>query len=710
VIERCRKIDRYRPDVQDATLAPMRQREPFRRRVCLLASVVVLLGMATETPAEAAACSTTLTGINLPALPLLDPNYLSAVSARTPSDMWAVGGHSASSTLILHSDGTSWSVSNNPGSYKSSDLYGVAAFSASDAWAVGEWAGYSPYFLYQHWDGGQWSYVSDPTKGTLRAVAGTSGSDLWAVGDTETSTSRKPAARHYDGGAWSTVPTAGDEPQGQLNGVASVSSTDVWAVGDGTSGPLIQHWNGAGWSSRTDASGDATAKLFGVSAVSGSNVWAVGSSGSGSSTLIEHWNGALWSVVPSPSPGTQSDVLTSVSAHSGSDVWAAGTSTSGGVRRPLLLHWNGSLWKRIGATAIPKGSSLGGVATTGAGTAVLAGDTVDATSRIDRTLAASASLSGAAVAATPNLDGSRKPLVRGVEAYSDTEAWAVGTNNQPVAEHWNGTSWTATTVPSASSEVDDVKIFSPNNVWAVGSPVPANAAGTTLQPRIMNWDGGAWTIVPAHVSGYYNLQAIDGSTASDIWAVGDGLVEHYDGTSWHRVTDPLFGTGTDMFGVLALGPKNVWIATQLGPSPLLHWNGTAWSAVAVPSEVSTLFGIEAIPGGGFWAVGDGASGQPIILRRSGGALNIVPGPAGVTSGTLLDVGVVSSTDAWSVGYRYDSMTATYTALTFRWSGSSWSAEPQSPPGSELEGVAATATGRMWAGGIQSPPLYQACGV
>src|SRR5436309_1754907 len=130
------------------------------------ATTIALLLIPTPVTAQAATCTSTLTGIKLPPVTLYQANSLHGVTARTPTDAWAVGGHSATSTLILHSDGTSWSVSPNPHTYKSSDLYGVAAFTAADAWAVGQWAAYSPYFLFQHWDGTQWSYVSVGTKGT----------------------------------------------------------------------------------------------------------------------------------------------------------------------------------------------------------------------------------------------------------------------------------------------------------------------------------------------------------------------------------------------------------------------------------------------------------------------------------------------------------------------------------------------------------------
>src|SRR5438876_902472 len=72
---------------------------------------------------------------------------LRAVAAISTSDAWAVGEDYLNSgdilTLTEHWNGTSWSVipSPNPGVYPSNGLYGVAAVSTSDVWAVGYAAG-----------------------------------------------------------------------------------------------------------------------------------------------------------------------------------------------------------------------------------------------------------------------------------------------------------------------------------------------------------------------------------------------------------------------------------------------------------------------------------------------------------------------------------------------------------------------------------------
>src|SRR5205823_14285450 len=67
--------------------------------------------------------------------------------------------------------------------------------------------------------------------------------------------------------------------------------------------------------------------LRGLSVVAANDIWAVGISfqtGGFYDTLTEHWDGTQWTIVPSPNPGTQLNLLYGVSAVSSSDVWAVG--------------------------------------------------------------------------------------------------------------------------------------------------------------------------------------------------------------------------------------------------------------------------------------------------------------------------------------------------------------------------------------------------
>ncbi len=110
---------------------------------------------------------------------------LLGVTAISTSDVWAVGNDS-NGTLIEQWNGTSWSVVTSP--TVSGVLVGVTAISTSDIWAVGY--SYSSSGVYQtlieQWNGTSWSVVSSPNGGSnyilLFGVAALSTGDVWAVG------------------------------------------------------------------------------------------------------------------------------------------------------------------------------------------------------------------------------------------------------------------------------------------------------------------------------------------------------------------------------------------------------------------------------------------------------------------------------------------------------------------------------------------------
>ena len=129
-----------------------------------------------------------------------DQNWLTSVSAVATNDIWAVGrygnhdGGPLDQTLVEHWNGARWTVvpSPNPGgSSQDNDLWGVAAVTSGDVWAVGGVGAFlnaefsSPLAL--HWDGSAWQQlaVSAPAKGELLGVAAEpAGMGISAVGDT----------------------------------------------------------------------------------------------------------------------------------------------------------------------------------------------------------------------------------------------------------------------------------------------------------------------------------------------------------------------------------------------------------------------------------------------------------------------------------------------------------------------------------------------
>jgi hypothetical protein len=282
------------------------------------------------------------------------PGGLFGVAAVSASNAWAVGGD-GSSPLILHWNGRNWqqapAANRPPGKY---GLNAVAALSARDAWAVG--ARSSGKTLVLHWNGKKWLSVASPLSGALLAgVAVTSATNAWAVGGVGGITG-KAVIEHWNGRKWLSVAVPAPAPptgSAFLNSVAASSATNAWAVGDfstkNSRGVLIEHWNGKVWR-RVAAPNPMGADMLGVTATSATNALAVGdySNGSIDLTLVEHWDGKAWHRVPSPSPNQGGDLL-AVAARSASLAFAVGQTEPNFLDpgKAFLEEWNGHAWRMV---------------------------------------------------------------------------------------------------------------------------------------------------------------------------------------------------------------------------------------------------------------------------------------------------------------------------------------------------------------------------
>jgi hypothetical protein len=359
--------------------------------------------------------------------------------------------------------------------------------------------------------GSQWiQAVTQPvtlSSPSLQAVAAVSASDVWAVGYT-TGTVSQTLIEHWDGTAWSVVPSPNvGSGNNFLYGAAAVSASDVWAVGFGQNSPtstyqtLIEHWDGSHWSVvPSPNAGLADNQLYSLTVVSASDVWVVGAYHE-YQTLIEHWDGTAWSVVPSPNVGSGNNFLYGAAAVSASDVWAVGSEydITVGMWQTLIEHWDGTQWSVVPSPSI----------------------------------------------------GPAHNEFYGAAAISASDVWAVGyvNNGQTLTEHWDGTQWSVVPSPNpgAGNFLLGVTTVSTSDVWAVGWLL--NNAGFD-QTVIEHWDGTHWSIVPSpNGGGDSHLTGAAEVSASDVWAVGfvyspeyggvyQTLIEHWDGTVWSVVPSP----------------------------------------------------------------------------------------------------------------------------------------------------------------------------
>ena len=262
------------------------------------------------------------------------------VTAVSVNDAWAVGWSGIGQPLIEHWNGSRWSIVASPNVGRrgsGGSLSGVLALAANDVWTVGSHGAPNPpssgtQTLIEHWNGTRWSVIPSPNpeqaynQPQLNAITAISVNDVWAVGYADDpSQNEKTLIEHWNGTRWSIVASPSPaQTRSRFLGVTAISANDVWAVGVSSTGivvtpqvtrTLIEHWNGTQWSIVASPSPGSTYNyLSGVTAISPSNVLAVGGSSNSRTlptgqTLIEHWNGTRWSVVASPSPGSNNDLL-----------------------------------------------------------------------------------------------------------------------------------------------------------------------------------------------------------------------------------------------------------------------------------------------------------------------------------------------------------------------------------------------------------------
>lgn len=506
-----------------------------------------------------------------------------------------------------------WNAPNPQGN----DLNSVWVIAANDVWAVGDFG------TLIHWNGTKWSGEFGGSAAHLNGVWASGSNDVWAVGELGTIV-------RWNGTAWTRVPSGVDFT---LTSVWGSGPGDVWAVGEHGS---MLHWNGTAWAAVQPLAGeDFSNDSFEAVSGSGANdVWVV--------TLNRgalHFNGTQWAWAGRD----QLPYAVSINATVTGEVWAL---TMYGVWR-----WDGaSYWSPITwpSNFAPTRSGLlvrsaTDVWVIGAQPALLHWD--------------GSSMSVVAPAATPGV------RIKAIGGGRTGPVWAAGARG--LALSWDGTSWSGDGTRPASqlNGVWGTTVGDAGVVWAVGSE---GSVGLVQQ-----WDGASWsrsTLTRAP------LRALWGSSASDVWAVGDdATVLHFDGTHWSGELTPFSRTATSFTNVWGSGPSDVWFVglnrTYLPydnvmefreKGIILHWDGARY----VSYETGVDMHLNGVWGSGpndVWAVG-GNYGHGVITHWDGNWWTTVPSPD-----VHLDaVRGTSSTNVWAVGIY---------GTTLHWNGTAWSEFP-----------------------------------
>ena len=329
-------------------------------------------------------------------------------------------------------------------------------------------------------------------------------------------------------------------------------------------------------------------------------------------------------------------------------------------------------------------------------------------------LGASPALAATAWTSVPVPPAGQNANLMGVSSTSDSDAWAVGSENgspstgvgaKVLIDHWNGTAWSQVatpTTPQNTASLAAVSASSPTDAWAIGRD---SNSRSNFQPLALHWNGTAWSVsstAATALAGQLGVGVADISP-TDAYAIGGhlgsahtGLVAQWNGTSWTRVNVPLPSNNnlaSDLYAVSADGPNDVWIVGTyyLLVTPTdealetysLHWNGTAWSIVPMPMVPGTnpnnqfiLDAVKANSPTDVWAVGkssNAATGSATTLTEhwNGTAWSIVPSPSPGSGGSLTGVTTSNASNSvWAVGVTQSSG-GTAETLTLNWNGTAW---------------------------------------
>ncbi|MFP2908871.1 hypothetical protein ACLESD_28235 [Pyxidicoccus sp. 3LFB2] len=257
--------------------------------------------------------------------------------------------------------------------------------------------------------------------------------------------------------------------------------------------------------------------LFSVWGSSATDVWAVGAGG----TII-HWDGKAWTPFSSP---THRD-LRAVSGSGPTDVIAVGGKE--GDALPTIIHWDGKVWSpaKWSPDAREDGPEWGhtrgtprvllGVHIFGPGKAVAVGHGT----RVE--------LNGSEWRAYGFYMGGPFNFLGGIGASA---VWSVGSEGHIWRQSASGYAREGYQGQvSPASNLFGAWVATQEDVWAVGE-VPVIADGrSTLAGFIARRTAQGWSTEQS--LDWPRFRAVWGDSETDLWAVGQGGLAHWDGTAW----------------------------------------------------------------------------------------------------------------------------------------------------------------------------------
>jgi hypothetical protein len=264
---------------------------------------------------------------------------LISVTDLARHDVWAFGTQGTDKhPWILHKSRAGWTATSRRGLARPFAIQSGLGLSPTSAWMVGRRPLATPPTA-AHWNGVRWIMTSAPLpqlsiSGVFYGITRVPGtSQVIAVGEyVAPGRPHVPYAALWDGTAWQQMPVA--TTSGKFFAVTATSGSDAWLVGEQSVGrALVEHWDGIAWTEVPTPDLDSPVTLADIAAATSTDVVAVGFARSctpagdcSHTTLTEQYDGTGWSVVPSANPSKAGvNLLFGASNVPGTGVfWAVG--------------------------------------------------------------------------------------------------------------------------------------------------------------------------------------------------------------------------------------------------------------------------------------------------------------------------------------------------------------------------------------------------
>jgi alpha-tubulin suppressor-like RCC1 family protein len=305
-----------------------------------------------------------------------------------------------------------------------------------------------------------------------------------------------------------------------------------------------------------------------------------------------------------------------------------------------------------------------------------------------------------------------------------TNGTVMGWGDGAFGQLGNGTTNTLIT-PTAVTGLTGVQAISAGGAYAAAlissAPAQTSAATPSIWHVVNTPDLGGTTV------SNYTFAAVSAASATDAWAVGTSevsgdlpLAEHWNGTAWSHVAIPVATTvgQAELNGVDDLSPTNAWAVgdfEETGTTNELtlieHWNGTAWTVVPSPNpgtgtgSADVLTAIDGVGPNDLWAVGyfdiGGEFNALLFEHWNGTAWSFVPPPEESGEQFATAVTAITSNDVWVVG----NVGFNQATVAANWNGTSWQ-EVTTPTlqttdsTNFLTGVSADGANDVWASGYE----------